>query len=322
MGLTLDILVDGNRSPELSGRLRALTVTDGIGYEADNASLTLSVPAPLAIEMPPMGAELRFAADGRYLGYPLRATAIHGDSRAGSVTVEASALHPRTAYRNPRDASYSGQSIEAIATAIAERAGFIPAISGALGSARPAGAIQSAETDEQFLGRLVARLGGRVVQKGGRLTVLAADETDSASGAPLPPVEIDLRASGAWVRWRRSEAAIVDILEATHFKADGVTKVFLSLGEEPQGRRTKRRKLPGLYASRDDAEAAIRRGLASGRSGFDYMEVRTSLMPEARALYPVVLSGVPAGFPTRLTVHQVRHELGRRVATTTITARP
>ena len=322
MGLTLDVLVGGSRSPVLSGRWRALTVIDGIDYQADSATLALSTPAPLAIEIPPLGTELRFAADGRYLGGPLRATSMHGDNRAGSVTVEAAAVDPRSTLRESRRASWSGRSIGDIAGAIAERAGLIPAVSAALGSVVPAGAIQSDESDEQFLGRLVARLGGRAVHKHGRLTVLAADEVVSVSGSPLPPVEIDLRASGAWVRWRRSEAAIVDVVQATHLEADGTTQVYLALGDAPQGRRTVRRKLPGLYASRDDAEAAIRRRLASSRSGVDYIEVGTSLMPAARALYPVSLSGVPHGFPTRLTIHQVRHELGRRVATTTITARP
>lgn len=322
MELTLDVLVGGSRSAELSGRWRALTVTDGIGYEADSAMLSLTAPAPLAIQIPPLGTELRFVVDGRNLGGPLYATAIHGDSRAGSVTVEASALHPRTAYRQPRDFSWSGKSIAEIAGEIAARAGFVAVVSAALGSVRPAGAIQSAETDEHFLGRLVDRLGGRVITKPNRLTVLAADETESASGRQLPAVEVNLRTAGAWTRWRRTEAAIVDIAQATHFLADGATKKFLELGEAPEGRRPKRRQLPGVYANESDAEAAIRRRLASGRSGFDYIEITTSLMPAARALYPISLSGVPEGFPTQLTIHQVRHELGRRVATTTITARP
>ena len=115
----------------------------------------------------------------------------------------------------------------------------------------------------------------------------------------------------------------MDVVQVTHLEADGVTPVYLSLGDEPQGRRTVRRELPGLYASRDDGEAAIRRTLAAGRSGFDYIEITNlPLMPAARALYPVTLSGVPQGFPTQLAIHQVRHELGRRVATTAITARP
>lgn len=320
--MTLDVHVDGTRSTVLPGRWRALTVIDGIDYNADSAALSLTVPPALEIEIPPLGAELRFAADGQNLGGPLYATAIHGDNRAGSVTVEAGALHPLTTLREPRTASWSGQSIAEIATAIAARAGLVPAISIALGSKVPAGAIQSAESDEQFLRRLVARLNGRVVHKDGRLAVLPADETKSASGAALLPVEIDLRASGAWVRWRRSETAIVDIVQATHLEADGATPARLTFGDLPQGRRPQRRKLPGVYASADDAEAAIRRALAAGRSGFDYIEITTSLMPAARALYPVALSGVPKGFPTRLTIHQVRHQLGRRVATTTVTARP
>ena len=40
------------------------------------------------------------------VGGPLRATAIRGDNRAGSVTVEAAVLDPRTPLREPRNASW------------------------------------------------------------------------------------------------------------------------------------------------------------------------------------------------------------------------
>ena len=322
MGLTLDILVDGARSAVLSAHWSVLTIVDGIDYQADRATLAVAAPAALEVDIPPLGAELRFAADGSNLGGPLHATAIRGDTRAGAVTIEAAALRPLTALREPRTASWSGQSIAEIATAIAERAGLVPAVSAALGSARPAGAIQSAESDEQFLRRLVARLNGRVIHKAGRLMVLPVGKAEAASGSPLPPVEIDLRSVGAWVRWRRSEAALVDIVQATYLEGDGTTPAYLTLGDVPSGRLPQRRRLPGTYASRADAEAAIRRALASGRTSLDSIEVRTSLLPVARALYPVTLSGVPEGFPEQLTIHQVHHELGPRVATTTITARP
>lgn len=322
MGLTLDVLVDGARSAALSDRWQALTVVDGIDYQADSATLALAAPAALSVEIPPLGAELRFAVDGNSLGTALRATAIRGDTRAGTVTIEAAALDPRTPLREPRNASWSGKSVAEIVTAIADRAGLVAAVSPALGSAVPTGAIQTAETDEQFLRRLVARLNGRVIHKAGRLTVLPVGVNEAASGATLPPVAIDLRSVGAWVRWRRSEAALVDVVQATYFQEDGTTAAYLTIGTTPSGRRTQRRRLPISYGSLAEARAAIRRALASGRSGIDAIEVQTSLLPAARALYPVALSGVPEGFPEELTIHQVRHDLGRRVATTTLTARP
>ena len=322
MGLTLDVLVDGTRSAALSGRWRSLTVIDGKDYSSDSASLVLSAPATLAIEIPPLGVPLRFAVDGARLGGLLYATAIRGDARAGSITIEAAARHPRSSLKQSRRVSYAGQSLAEIAAAIAERASLVAVVSPALGSVVPTGAIQSDESDDQFLRRLVARLNGVYVEKDGRITILGAGDSASASGSPLPAVKIDLRASGAWATWRRSEAAIVDVAQATYLEADGATPAFLTLGEEPEGRQTVRRKLPGQFGTRDEAERAIRRALVDGRSGFDYIEIETSLMPEARALYPVSLSGVLEGFPTELTIHQVRHELGRRVATTTVTARP
>ena len=322
MGLSLDITVDGARSAVLSGNWSSLSVVDGINYELDSATLAIAAPSPLEIEIPPLGAELRFAVDGKHLGGPLRATAIGGDNRAGSVTVESAALDPRSTLRERRTASWSGKSVREIAAEIADRAGLVPAISASLGAMVPAGAIQSDENDEQFLNRLVARLNGRANYKNGRLTVLPADKTESASGAALPALAIDLRADGVWARWRRTAAATVDIVQALYLDDDGATKAYLTLGDAPAGRRPVRRKLHGLYGSRSDAEAAIRRHLVAGRSGIDRIEIETGLTPAARALYPVELSGAPAGFPTRLTIHEARHDLGRRVAATTVVARP
>ena len=322
MGLTLDVFVNGARSAVLSERWRSLSIVDGIDYQADRATLVLSVTRSSAVRIPPLGVELRFAADGRDLGAPLRVSSVQGDNRAGSLTVEAAALHPRTTLRQPRTASWSGRSIAEIAGSIARRAGLVPAVSGSLGNIRPAGAIQSAESDIQFLRRLVSRLNGRVIPKKDRLTVLAAGADEAASGSALPALEVDLRAAGAWTRWRRSEAAIVDVVQTRYLKEDGATPEFLELGEGREGQRVVRREIPGVYASKQDAEAACSRVLGSARSGFDFIEIVVSLTPSARALYPIILSGVPDGFPTRLAIHQVRHKLGQRVATTTITARP
>ena len=63
--------------------------------------------------------------------------------------------------------------------------------------------LQTAESDHQFLRRLVTRLGGRLVVQDGPLIITAAGESVAASGAALPPLTVDLTATGAWVRWRQ-----------------------------------------------------------------------------------------------------------------------
>ena len=101
MGLNnLAITVAGAAAPSLTERWVALNVVDGIGYEADHATLTLSVSRAENIVLPPLGRRISYAVGRRgavpeSLGGALHVIAIAGDTRAGTVTIEAGALHPR-----------------------------------------------------------------------------------------------------------------------------------------------------------------------------------------------------------------------------------
>ena len=321
MGLSVDVLVDGARSEVLSSRVRSLTVTDSIGHEADSAVLAISVAKPLEVVIPRIGARISFAVgrDGGQavpLGDPLLTTGISGDARAGSITIEAEAIGPSSPLREQRDASWTGKSIGEIVEAIAARAGLVPAVSEKIADVVPMGAIQVAESDRQFLHRLLREVNARFLPKDGRLVVLVAGERVSASGGDLPALSIDL-SDGSWVRWRRADTGVRGSVSAKVYGPDGSTILTVQAGSG-----TPRRRLPGVRSSPDDALAAAERMLLKARSSQDWIDIERTLTPRARALYPLTLTGAPEGFSGDLTIQEVRHTVAGQVARTVIRARP
>ena len=320
----MNVFIAGSRSEVLSSRMRSLSVSDGIGHETDSAVLVVSAGRreALGVALPPLGAEISFsvARDGRQavpLGDRLKTSGITGSTRDGTITIEASAIEPRSALNAQRGASYSGRSIGEITAIVAERAGLAPAVSAELAGIVPEGAIQAAESDRQFLFRLVGRFNGRWVVKDGRLVVLAAGETLSAkTGASLPALSVDLTEDGSWVRWRRADSEVRGSVSALVYGPDGSTLLTVTAGSG-----TPRRRLSGAWRSPDDALRAANRALLQARSSRDWIEIERELTPEARALYPLTASGLPEGFSGGLIIQQVRHIVGSQVARTVIQAR-
>ena len=318
----VDVFIAGTRNEILSSGFRTLSLTDGIGHEADSAVLVISSGSPLQVALPRLGTDISFAvsrngAQAVPLGDTLRTSGIAGSSRDGTITVDASAVAPDSALREQRDASYSGKSVGEIAGAIAERAGLVPAVSVMLAAVVPEGAMQVSETDNQFLSRLVGRLDGRCLVKDGRLLVLAAGETLSATGSALPPLSVDLAEDGSWVRWRRADADVRGSVSAQVYGPDGSTILTVRAGSG-----TPIRRLPGMYLSPDNALRAAERNLLQAQSSRDWIEIDRHLTPGARALYPLDVANAPDGFSGDLTIQQVRHTVGQQVARTLIRARP
>ena len=322
MGLTLDVLVDGRRSEALSTRWRTLSVTDGVGYESDRAVLVVTVARPKVIEVPRLGSEISFVVkrDGgarEELGGALRTSSISGDSRDGSITVEAGAVKPGGVLREQRTTSWTGKALGEIVGAIAERSGLVPAVSAALAGIVPMGPIQEGESDRQFLGRLLDRENARINIKDGRLIALAEGETRAAvSGATLPATVVDLRGE-AWVRWRRADSAVKGTVVARYIAEDGATVAMVKAG-----RGFPERELQTIFGSPGEALRAAERRLLSAVASRDWIEIETGLTPGARAHYPLEVKGQPMGFPSRFALHEVNHLVGGQVARTRMRARP
>ena len=248
----------------------------------------------------------------------MKTSGIGGGTREGTITVEASAVDPKSPLNEQRSASYAGRSIGEIAGVIAERAGLVPVVSGGLAGVIPDGALQEAESDKQFLRRLVRDRGGRFIVKDGRAVVLATGEKYSAgTGGALPALSVDLAEDGAWVRWRRADSEVRGSVSVQTFAADGSTIVTKTVGSG-----IPRRRLQGLYRNPGDALRAAEARLLQAQSSRDWIEIERRLTPQARALYPLEAVGAPEGFSGELIIQEVRHMVGQQVARTVIRARP
>ena len=282
--------VDGSPSAVLTRQWKLLRITLGVGYAQDTAALTLTAAG---IVLPRDAVSIQFAVDGVDLG-SFNVTRMRGDTRAGSVTILATALDPTSTLHQPRNRAWAGQSIEAMVDAIASEAGLETSVAPDIGRRILAARLQRSESDLAFLQRTIANLEGRVLIQEGRLVVTMGD----TPVVPPPPLSIDLQTTGAWVAWERQWSEPLTRVEATYIGDDGSSLEVVEVGSGTQVRR-----LPTTYASRADAEAAATSWLSRDRATRDYVEVTTAFTPSAQILQPLAFTGaterIPGEWPPR-----------------------
>ena len=312
MVVTLEVDVDGSRSAVLSARWKSLSIVLTDDDTEDAATLVLSADAGL--ELPPRSASLQFGANGVDLGV-FEAHDVRGDTRAGTVIIEAAVISPDSELRTQRDASWEAQKVGDVVAVIADRAGLMPVIEPEVGGLATAAALQAGESDLAFVRRLVADAGGRVLVQDGRLIVTRGDR----GPANLPALDVDLRADGTWVSWRRGWRRTLGGVRATYLLEDGSTTAFVDVGEGEGRRRT----LPAVYPSREAAAGAAAAFLARASTSRDTATFGGAFLPAANVLQPLRITGgedrLPAGFPA-LVVRRLQHTVGRQAATTLISA--
>ena len=321
MGLTLEIRANGARAAALERAWQSLSVSLGIGYEFDTARLVLAVPGGV-VDLPPR-ARLEFEVrDGRggdavRVGHLFHSHAVSGSSRTGTVTITAGGVDPAGTLSRPRTQNWPGGPLSSFAEAVAARAGLEVVVDRALGRRLLAARPQIGQSDQAFLAGLVEPRGGRLVVQEDRLIVAAATEPTTFSGATLPAVVVDLARDGAWIDWRRDDRDVVQRAEASYTGSDGVTMGVTGAGTGAA------RRLPGTFGSAEEAAAAAARAVQDSQASQDSLDVTTGLMLDAQPLAALTLRGgaVAAGFTDELSIQAVRHDIGRRAATTTITAR-
>ena len=316
MVVTLDVDVDGSRSAVLSTRWKSLAITLTDDDTEDAATLTLS--AGVDLELPPRSAPLRFAVDGIDIG-SFEAARVRGDTRAGTVVIEAAAVSPDSELRVQRDGSWEAQKVGDVIAVIADRAGLAPVIDPAVGGLPTAAAVQVGESDLAFARRLVAEAGGRLLVQDDRLIVTRGDRARDN----LPVLEVDLRDHGTWVDWSRGWRRTLGSVRASYLLEDGSTTAFVDVGGGEGSSRP--RVLPTVYPSRDVAASAAAAFLAGAETSRDSVALGGRFLPAANVLQPLRIVGgedrIPGGLPP-LVVRRLQHSLGRNAATTTIAATP
>ena len=288
------------------GLIRSLQVRLAVGTP-DAATITLSTPGGV-LDLPKEAAELRIAVAGvdvgRYSAHTLR-----GDTRAGTVTIEAGAVDADSLLRRPRDRTWTGQTIGEMVATIARDAGLTPVVQVDLGArVCAAGCQQIAESDFAFLSRIVAGYNARVVAQDGRLVVAQGDTVNVA----LPPLQVD---ATAWVTWQRRLDAAPERVQAAYLAGDGVSVELVEVGAGERSRR-----LPVTYPGQDEALAAAASALAAGRTALHSVRVTTALTPTAQLLQPLAIPALAASPP--LTISEIEHHVGGRAATSILSARP
>ena len=294
--------------------MQSLTVVDA-GDVNSTAELVLAASISRAAR-PPRGVDMRFTTPaGVQIGTVLQAAGVGWSDQAGTTTIHGGTADRATALHRPRDATWAEATLGDVVSTIAGRTGFEAVTAAALSGIIVDG-IQVGESDLQFLERVAAQWGGRVVVRGGRLILLAAGSS-AGSGTPLPVTRIETDAD-TWTSGR-SDARAIDAVAARFQTPDGVSGV-VEVGEGATD------WMPGTYPSRDQAMAAASQRLLDRTADDTELTVLLPLRPDLQALYPVTFTGdrIPTDIQgVSLWIETITHGMpAEGAATSTLVARP
>lgn len=319
-------------------RLSSVTIVDTAGTQSDTLQLELTDHVGMIpIALPKTGAEIEVA-----LGYALGAKVVglyiadevQVSGPPGRVTITAySATHGdsdegRSPISEQRSRSWpDGTTVKTLVETIARGAGYQAAVSRAAGEISLQHLDQIDESDIAILNR-VARENGLIFKPaGGRLVMVKAGESASASGEKLPRVAVTPADITSWTaRFLRREAvrAVVATYQDTasaasvSVRAEGAprqTSTATSITDAQEAAdsllstatqtRTIRRTQPTRAAAERAAQAELDRSRRAERQLSVSMPGRADLIAEGR----LVLSGFRPGINGEWLITTVRHQL-------------
>ncbi|WP_175784506.1 phage late control D family protein [Burkholderia ambifaria] len=271
------ITLDGrDLSRTIAPYLIQLTVTESREDEADSVSLVLDDSrGDLAI--PKRGVELKVSIG--WIGQPLvdkgtfTVNEIEFSGAPDQITVGARSASMTDAMHERRDKSWHGQTIGAIVKVIAARHKLTPALGDALAKIRIAHIDQTSESDMSFLTRLAKRYDAVMTVKDGRLLFMPIGTGASASGKPLPALDIR-KSKGDRYRYHVSQRETYTSVRARwHTAKKGKTESVIVGGVN--NRSTK--LLPEIYGSKADATAAAQAEYARTQRGQATLDMELAL---------------------------------------------
>lgn len=308
-------------------RVSSITITDTAGIQSDAAEIVLTDHLAIArLEIPPAGAEIEIA-----LGYAFSAQIV-GTYIADEIEVSGPPDQMRiTAFASAHGKSDGGKNslveeksrswpdktkVKTLVETIAGEGGFKPAVSEKAGAIELPHLDQLDETDLNLLTR-VARENGLIFKPaGGALVMVAAGESTSAAGEPLPTVTLTPRDVTSWrmsvhrreavekvITTYRDIAAAqwVDVEVATlNYDADDVLG---KTGVTPT--RRVRRTYPNEATAKRVAQTEVQRSYRKSRSLSINLPGRTDLMAEGR----LNLVGFRPGVAGEWLIVSVTHQM-------------
>lgn len=201
---SFSIRMGGKVLKELSDRVVSIGLTDNRGFEADQLTLELDDSAG-DIALPGRGVELSL-----WLGWTGEALVFKGVYTVDEVThggppdritVTARSADFREEFNVKREVSWHDVTVERVVSAIASRYDLKAQISDMLMNIEIDHADQTQESDMSFLTRMAEMLGAIATVKNGSLLFIVPGGGFTASGKPIPSIEIT-RSSGDRHRFR------------------------------------------------------------------------------------------------------------------------
>jgi uncharacterized protein len=273
----------------VNDRLVSLTVTDEAGVKSDRVEIVLD-DRDQRLAIPPRGATMsvqlgytdRLVDKGTYT---VEEVEVSGPERL--MVLRANAVGASKGAGAAKERSWDDTTLGAIASSIASRRGWTPAVSKDLAEIRIEH-IDQHENDLQFLSRLAADNGAVAKVVGGRLIMAPHGEAKTVSGKEMTAVTVLASDVSDW-----------SLMLTTRGNYKGVKAVYHDLdkaqrGEAIAGEDTDNtHNLPHTYATKAAAERAAKAKLKSVQRGKDKFSITS--MP-GNPLLVAETKLIPKGF--------------------------
>lgn len=311
---------------DVTGRLRQALAELRVTTTTDRTTDTVEIRlAGDAVAAPPAGTALRVSVGYAQTGLIEVGLFLHSETEielapASRILIRGTGadLRPDSALKTPRSRAWGNTTLGAIVGEIASEHGLTPAVDAALGATPISHLDQTAESDLHFLRRLAARWDADAKVAAERLLFTAAAAAATASGAPMPPIELTPTSgvTSARVTYRgRPEVSSVRARYVALADADVLPHVVAGTGDPVHD-------LPDPYANAAYAQAAADAKLAQLTRAAAQLEATIPGTPTLSAGAPITTTGWPSAANGRWIATRVTHAITPNGFTTELTATP
>ena len=316
------IVIDGRQlvTAGIRDRLLSLSVTDEAGRQSDAAEIRLD-DRDSAIERPRRGVAMEIS-----LGYEGRKATVQGvyivdetelSGPPQTLAVRAKAADMRASLKAQRTRSWDDVSIGDLVASIAASHGLEPRVGSALRPVRISHLDQTEESDLHLLTRLARDHDAVAKPAGGFLLFVPQGEAASATGQPMPTIDVRPEDARSWRVTLADRAKYRSVRAHWHDAGTGERMTETAGSGDPAW--TLRR----AYASESEAREAARAKLAELARAIARLSVVLSPgNPVAAAEAELRMRDFRDGVDGSWTCRRVVHRLGPGGYSTSVEAEP